>query len=534
MYRWVKLVVFMGLTWMLSYGCVREIIMRPQPSDGQFIQMTFSTGQILPATKSGEPNDGLSEESALHQIQVWVFNSGNDDLPLAYKEVSGTELARLVDSYGEVTITMDVDGKRLDPTMLLDFYVAANASGSGINLAPQSKPSDLDTAILRRFTPSEAIGTVPAGGLPISRVVREVDGRQHLSTAYSTAPPIKIPLVRAVSKISFYMVRPVGLHNSTVERIAIDGNTIGREEYFFPEPAVFSASVPDPSQTRLRDSGGYHSTPVELVPQDTDICYHPDPEDLKRRGVESINDYVARIRSASVSPYGITYLKESDKAINGTVYYTMGVSGTQVREAQFSLDPGLFIRNHEWIVYIYFSKDRLYVCPEIAPWTDAGLFSFDWNYTYTLTNQTGADTRILTEGGTDYVMCAWGRGTDGLPYSPKLQIERNSSIPVNARMLLLLDNPDFGFVEEDGGVLSAIKDYIDMPLSTTPETTVFYVVPKYPFDLAGPNPANPEVQLKLILTSAGLASIRLPFNVVSLPGDTEAIRYHYVTPDQFR
>ena len=131
-------------------------------------------------------------------------------------------------------------------------------------------------------------------------------------------------------------------------------------------------------------------------------------------------------------------------------------------------------------------------------------------------------------------MCAWGRGTDGLPYSPKLQIERNSSIPVNASMLLLLDNPDFGFVEEDEGVLSAIKDYIDMSLSTTPETTVFYVVPKFPFDLAGPNPANPEVQLKLILTSAGLASIRLPFNVVSLPGDTEAIRYHYVTPDQFR
>lgn len=534
MYRWGRIIILMVLAWMLPFGCIRDNAVCPDAGDNRFIKMNFSVGEIHQAVKSGEPNDGLSEESSLRQIQVWVFNSGKDDLPVAYKEVSGMELERLVDSYGEVTITMDVEVGRLESHMLLDIYIAANASGSGINLPSLSKPSDLDTVILRRFTPSEKIGTVPAGGLPISRVVRGVDGVQHLSSAYSSAPPIRIPLIRAVSKISFYMIRPAGLVNSRIERIVIDGNAIGREEYFFPEPAVFSASVPDPSQARIRGAGGYHSSPVQLEPQDTDIYSHPDPEELRRRISESIKDYVARVHAASVNPFGITYLKESDKAITGTIYYTMGISGTQVREAHFSLDPGLFIRNHEWIVYVYFSKDRLYVCPEIAPWTDAGVFSFDWNYTYTLTNQTGADTRILTDGGTDYVMCAWGRGTDGLPYTPKLQLERRSSIPVNASMLLFLDNPDFGFVEDDGGVLSSIKDYIDMPLSTTSQTTVFYVVPKFPFDLAGPNPSNPVARLKLLLSSSGLASIRLPFNVIGLPGDTETIRYHYVTPDQFR
>lgn len=519
---------------MLPCGCIREHLACSDACEERFIRMTFSAGELRPAVKSDHLHEGLSEESSLRQIQVWVFNAGADDYPLAYKEVSGTEISRLTDSYGEITLTMDVDSKRLGDRMLLDLYVAANASGSGIDLPALSKPSTLDGAVMRRFSPADAVGAVPSEGLPISRAVKRVDGTRYLSTAYSPAPPIKIPLVRAVSKIGFYMVRPVGLHNARVERIVIDGNCIGEEEYFFPEPVDFSASMPDPACARIRESGGYHSTPIQLWPQSADVYYHSDPEDLKRRTGEGAGEYVARVRAAAVNPYGITYLKESGRAITGTIYYTMEAAGSQLREAHFHLDPGLFVRNHEWIVYAYFSKDRLYVCPEIAPWTDAGVFSFDWNYTCTLTNQTGEHTRIFAAGGSDYVMCAWGTGTDGLPYSPRLQLDCRSPIPSGAYMLLLLDNPDFGFIEENDGVLSAVKDRIDIPLGTTLRSTVFYVVPKERFDLAGPNPPHPQAKLKLLLSSPALASIRLPFNLTGLPGDTETIHYHYVTPDQFR
>lgn len=525
----------MMLIQVLPCACVREAVVFPDKDDDRFLRMTFSAEELRPVVKSGEPNAGLSEESALRQIQVWVFNADSEDLPVACKEVSGAELSRLVDSYGDVTITVAIDRRRLDPRMLLDIYVAANASGSGLNLFSDSRPSDLDAALLTCFSPSDATGTVPPGGLPISRVVKRVDGRQHLCSAHSPAPPIKIPLVRAVSKIRFYLVRPNGLFSARIERIVIDGNCIGREAYFFPEPVQYAVSIPDPSQPRLREAGGYHSTPLQLEPQDADLCSYPAPEMLRRQASENIGEYVVRVQAAAVHPFGVTYLKESDKALTGTIYYTMGISGSQVREAHFHLEPGCFIRNHEWIVYAYFSKDRLYVCPEIAPWTDAGEFSFDWNYTYTLTNQTGAThTRILDDGEADYVMCAYGTGSDGLPYSPKLQIDRWSSIPVQASMLLLADNPDFGLIEEDGGVLSPIKDHINMPLDTTARSTVFYVVPRHPFDLAGPHSAHPQTKLKLLLNSAGLASIRLPFNMIDLPGDTETIRYHYVTPDRFK
>lgn len=535
MSRWVNILLIAFVVWVLPCGCIRDYYLCPCDEEVRYIRMSFSAGQIRPAVKSADGHQGHPQESAFHQIQVWVFNSGIDEPSVAYKEVSGEELARLTDKYGEITLTMPVDRSRLTGGKQLDIYVAANVGGAGLVLPARSKPSELDAVVLHRFSPSEAVGAVPSGGLPISRVVKGVDGMQYLSTARSAAPPLKIPLVRAVSKIKFYMVRPVGLDASTVERIVLDGNSIGREEYFFPEPVAFSASIPDPQQARIRPGGGYHSTPIQLMPQDTDIYSHPDPEYLRRSATETVEDYVTRVHAARVAPFGVTYLKESDRAITGTVYYRMGVSGPVVREEHFRLDPGLFIRNHEWIVYVYFSKDRLYVCPEIAPWTDAGEFAFDWNYTYTLTNRTGAaQTRILEKDGDDFVMCAWGTGTDGLPYSPKLQLEGQSSIPSASQMRLVLDNADFGFVEDDGGVLSAVKDDLCLTLDTTPRSVVFYVVPRHPFDLAGPNPANPQARLKVLMTSQGLASIRLPFNVTGLPGDTETIRYHYVTPDQFR
>ena len=274
----------------LACACIREAIVFPDKDEDRFLRMTFSAEDLLPAVKSGEPNNGLSEESALRQIQVWVFNADSDDLPLACKEVSGTELSRLVDSYGEVTITVVIDKMRLAPRMLLDIYVAANASGSGLDLFPDSRPSDLDAALLRCFSPSDATGTVPPGGLPISRVVKGVEGRQHLCPAHSPAPPIKIPLVRAVSKVRFYLVRPNGLSSARIERIVIDGNCICRETYFFPEPVRYAESIPDPSQTRLREAGGYHSTPLQLQPQETDLCSHPAPERLKRQASENIGD----------------------------------------------------------------------------------------------------------------------------------------------------------------------------------------------------------------------------------------------------
>ena len=535
MSRWADILFLWAACLVLNCGCIRDRYSDCSRHEGRFVRISFQVGDIRSAVKSSGETTGLPKESAVHQIQVWIFNAGTDEMPVSYKEISGTELLRLVDSYGEITLTMEVEKDRLSSGRMLDFYVAANASGAGVVLSPASKPSELDAAVLSRFTPSEAIGTVPSGGLPLSRVVRRVDGSQYLSSVLSAAPPIKIPLVRAVSKISFYMVKPVGLSQATVEEICLDGNNISREEYFFPEPVEFSPSIPHPTMANIRPECGYHSSGIRMLPQAGGLCSHPDPEELKRHETENINDYLTRVHAASIHPAGIIYLKESDRSITGSIHYTMGVSGSQVREIRFQLDPGLFVRNHEWIVYAYFAKDRLYVCPEIAPWTDSGEYAFDWNYTYSISNQTDpADVRILNKDGNDYLKCAWGRGTDGLPYSVRLQLNGQSSIPVNASMLLLLDNADFGFIEDDGGVLSPVQDYLSLPLETTPHSIVFYVVPRKLFDLAGPNPANPEAKLKILLTNSGLSSIRLPFNVINLPGDTRTIHYHYVTPDQYR
>lgn len=532
MSRWVKIVVCAALIWMLPSGCSRDRSVRPEESQGRFIRMTFSAGSSLPATKADNTHSGLSEESQFKQIQVWVFNSDSDALPVAYKELSGDELSRLVDSYGEVTLTFEIDPDNLSSGRQIDIYVAANAGASGVILAPDAHPSNLDTAVLRYFSPSDSVATVPQGGLPISRVVRHIDAGQYLSSAYSTAPPIRIPLVRSVCKISFYFLYPTGLQNASIQQVVLDGGSICNEDYFFPAASDYSDDMPDPTQAHYRVSGGYHSSPMQINISESAISYHPDPASLTRGPDEDIEDYVGRLEAASVKPSAITYLKEAGRTLSGTIYYKMGVSGSKVQQLNFSLDTELFVRNHEWIIYAFFAKDRLYILPEVSPWTDAGLFSFDWSYSLTLSNLNG-NAHIMNENAVDYIKCAWGMGTDGLPYSPKLQLSGRSSVPSNASMLLVLDNPDFGFIRDDGGVLSTFTDSINMPLETTDQFVIFYVVPKHAFDLSGPNPSNPVCQLKLLLSSQSLASIRLPFNTIGLPGDTDSILYHYVTPDAF-
>ena len=74
---------------------------------------------------------------------------------------------------------------------------------------------------------------------------------------------------------------------------------------------------------------------------------------------------------------GLTYLRESDKQLKGTITYTYSDNGERKDDqvATFLMAaPGDFLRNHSWIIYIYYLDSKIYTLTVtnigMRGWTD--------------------------------------------------------------------------------------------------------------------------------------------------------------------
>jgi len=520
----------------MAAGCVRDNMEGTCDTGGKWIRLDFTTRQMQ-VTKADPHTSGESAESMFNTLQIWAFNSGSGQTPVGYRELSASDMSSIIDAYGNVSVIMELNKSALASDMKIDLYIAANASGVGLTMDGSSSRNFLESATFSEpyFGTGFLTGEVGEEGLPISRVVRDIDISPFVSVAPNPARSIDISLVRAVSKLHFFFAKPTGLTGATIQRIVVNGNNIPVTEYFFPEAVSLSSAASDPAVARIEASDGYLPDGFTRIPSASDIYDNDDPEALAIGDDEDVEAWVGRLRDAGLNDFGLTYLRESDRPITGTIYYTTGQTGSDILEAPFDLAAGDFVRNHEWIIYAYFSKGRLYVRPIVADWVDGGLFDYTWSYTSTLINQTGEDaTRIINVDGEDYLMSAYGLDASGLPYTAKLRLDAVSARTTHATMRLLLDNPDFGFVIDSNGIMSEIQDQIDIELKDTTTSVTFYVVPKTLFDFAGSNPQNPVASLRLYLISEKLSSMKIPFNTLSLPGDQESIMYYYVTPDQYK
>ena len=79
----------------------------------------------------------------------------------------------------------------------------------------------------------------------------------------------------------------------------------------------------------------------------------------------------AQPQLSQVGPY---YLRESDKKLEGTIYYTVeGIA--EPMEAKFHMrENGDFERNHSWIVYAYYEglSGMQVVTVDVTPWEERG------------------------------------------------------------------------------------------------------------------------------------------------------------------
>lgn len=504
-------------------------------SDNAYLSLSFSTGTGN-STRAGETSGKAladnetdanpTQESDIHNIKVWVFksNTGDEATPISYKAETLSEVKN-----GNYTLNLrflrKIGGEEVKN---IDLYILANSES--INMPDLIKGKDLSSVTRKDL--KEVSFTSPFGingdgsaetkevskekGLPISRAITEISVDSHVADTEEGAKNkgIKIPLVRAVSKLHFYFARKSGNDANTskvkVTRIEVEGNTIPTASYVFPDEAEYNENGYNQNVTSQKYDTGttYVQTTLKLAGvENEDIKDVDNPESFIKKN-QSAQEYLDALDKEGIKSHDLCYLRETNKAIQGTIYYSLDGGATEKHETFNIPSEGNAIRNRELVVYGYFlngQMGKLTVTPTIQEWKDGGTFDFI---------DASTNVEIPDSGKTD-----WGyKVYYGFPKrGPMITLK---DIDTKGKpWILQTDNPMFGFVEcdengkypeeepvydpiitdqNDGknpvGKTYKIKDFI-INQSGEKKTLYFYVVPKNRLDLAKPHNVKAQVFL---------------------------------------
>lgn len=505
--------------------------------DNAYLSLSFSTGTGN-STRAGETSGKVladnetdadpTQESDIHNIKVWVFksNTGDEATPISYKAETLSEVKN-----GNYTLNLrflrKIGGEEVKN---IDLYILANSES--INMLDQMKGKDLRSVTRKDL--KEVSFTSPFGinsdgtsetkevskenGLPISRAITQISVDSHVADTEegAKAKGIKIPLVRAVSKLHFYFARKSGTDANTsqvkVTRIEVEGNTIPTASYVFPDETEYKENDDNQVVTSNKynvNSNGYVSTVLKLNGVETDnIKEVEDPKSFIKKSNQSAQEYLDAFKQAGIGSHDLCYLRETNKAIRGTIWYSLDGGATE-KSATFNIpSEGNAIRNRELVVYGYFlngQMGKLTVTPTILEWKDGGTFDFI---------DASTNVEIPDSGKTD-----WGyKVYYGFPKrGPMITLQ---DIDTKGKpWILQTDNPMFGFVQcdengnyeekepvydpiitdqNDGNKIIGYTYHIDdfiINQSGEKKTLYFYVVPKNRLDLAKPHNIKAQVFL---------------------------------------
>lgn len=533
--------VCMALAALLMVGamasCSENENTETAPGDNAYLSLSFSTGTGN-STRAGETSGKTladnetdanpTQENDIHNIKVWVFksNTGDEATPISYKAETLSEVKN-----GNYTLSLrflrKIGGQEVKN---IDLYILANSES--INMLDQMKGKDLSSVTRKDlkevcFTSPFGINSdgnaetkeVPAGkGLPISRAITKISVDSHVADTEegAKAKGIRIPLVRAVSKLHFYFARKSGSDANTsqvkVTKIEVEGNTIPTASYVFPDEATYNENGYNQNVTSQKyDNAGtdYVSNALKLAGvENKEIKEVDNPESFIKKSNQSAQEYLDAFKQAGIGSHNLCYLRETNKAIRGTIYYSLDGGKTEKHETFNIPSEGNAIRNRELVVYGYFlngQMGKLTVTPSIQEWQDGGTFDFI---------DASTNVEIPDSGKTD-----WGyKVYYGFPKrGPMITLQ---DIDTKGKpWILQTDNPMFGFVEcdENGyypeeepvydpiitdqnngknpvGKTYKIEDFI-INQSGKKETLYFYVVPKNRLDLAKPHNVKAQVFL---------------------------------------
>ena len=324
--------------------------------------------------------DAADAEKAINSLQVWVFEHSNGN-KVGYISTTSEKL-----SSGQAILTMEVGDDFASRKPNVDVFVAANVSSAncGLTLGEGTTRADLEAASIGSsyfgvsplVTPGD-ITTEGYPGLPMSGVLKNqtIFGDAPVfgvgSTTASTLSNVK--LVRAVSKVRFVFCSEFSESpKHTVKQIAINGSMIPTQEYLFLDGAYSDGGG---SGTRYKVGTAYNESAASLFNPDTPkeikncregstpsyYIWNKNPEaPLTGQDYEELIE--TGITDGDLNDLGTYYLRESDKNVTGTIAYDTDKTVTfKLVTPDENFVPGDFGRNHTWIVYAYFSSDKLNV-----------------------------------------------------------------------------------------------------------------------------------------------------------------------------
>lgn len=345
-----------------------------------------------PAGTSGtlgqnETTPSPTEEEKIYSIRVWAFKSGSAETaaPIGFKAETG------LNETGSHQVSMKLLRKAAGDLENIDLFILLNAESIGVlndNNCNRMTRKDLKAVT---FNSNFGINTdgspqateVPATGLPISRVITNINVKNNIAddAAAAAAKPVSVPLVRAVSKLHFFFARKAGkdTESVTVTKIEVNGKTLTAASPVFPEAAINAE----------KDTKGLTGSFTGLTYLTQNLIFggiatnkiNPvdDPKTYIRNTGEKAQDYMTRL-STGVQEGCRSYLRETDKTITGKIHFKSNASLAE-RSVIFEIPEAY--RNHELVVYGYFSGeaslDNFKLQYYVANWNDKGATNITFN-----------------------------------------------------------------------------------------------------------------------------------------------------------
>lgn len=385
------------------------------PDPNPFLTIHIQSPEsVSPATRTDVGDmTPLAPETGLYYTYIWVFESGGEDADA--KPVGS--LSENLGGAENATLQLSIDREVIARNSLLDIFVVANAESvpsayflMGPNNPPVTRKT-LKEMVFGKVTHTgnysyDDFGTANPvhtpevqKGIPMSQYVLS----QKVIDNGMLDKPVNVALRHAVSKMRFVFARETGVTDAVITGITLGNGLIPTTAHLFPTQPTDPTSeanvalakrTPNLPENVTYENGFTFNE--ELA--NGDILEHPDPASLSIQSGETAQAYTGRLSKAFRGKekslyYGLTYLRETDKKLSGTIRYQLG---SDEYTAAFEMaDEGDFTRNHEYIVYAYFKKSGLTLTVKAMPWD-----------LQTITNEF-SNTVSLAEGG----RLKWTAGT---------------------------------------------------------------------------------------------------------------------------
>lgn len=348
-----------------------------------------STTGTSGSLKENETSPNPKDEEKIYSIRVWAFKSGTGEkaMPIGFKAETGLK------ETGTHKVSMKLLRKAAGDLEKIDLFILLNAESIGVlndnncnrMTREELKAATFDSNFGIKTDGSPEATTVPAKGLPISRVITNINVKDNIAdnADEAAANPVSVPLVRAVSKLHFFFARKKGKDTKsvTVTKIEVDGKTLTAASPVFPEAAIDAE----------KDNNGLRGSFTGLTYLNDQILKFgeiatskikavTEPKDYIRRPNETAQAYMDRLRMEDIQEGCISYLRETNVAITGKIYFKSNAA-VAARYVDFEIPEAY--RNHELVVYGYFSGEALLdnfnLQYYVANWNDKGTTNIEFN-----------------------------------------------------------------------------------------------------------------------------------------------------------